>query len=163
VRALAARLAGINVPLSKWALVVGRWSKRLTHHGLRSFGEYLDLIGEGANAAELQISLDLLTMNETNFFRESKHFDFLRDRVLPTIKRGDAFRVWSAACSSGEEPYSIAMLPAAELTGSSWEILGTDISSRVLETARTGLYDVARASPIPAVYLRRFCLKGIGP
>jgi chemotaxis protein methyltransferase CheR len=163
VRAFALDMAGISLSPAKKTLVVSRWSKRLAHHGLSSFGEYLKLLQDGRSGDELQISLDLLTTNETYFFREPKHFDFMRDRVLPGSKAGGPFRVWSAACSSGEEPYSIAMQLAAELSHSNWEVLGTDISMRVLQRARMGLYDTTRIEGIPPDYLRRFCLKGIGP
>jgi chemotaxis protein methyltransferase CheR len=163
IRALAARLAGITIAPTKKALVVGRWGRRLTHHGFESYSAYLDLLESGQAGDELQISLDLLTTNETNFFREPKHFDFLRNDVLPKRSRGNPFRVWSAACSSGEEPYSIAMLLAAQLPHANWDLLATDISSRVLEAAAGGLYDASRARQIPPDYLRRFCLKGTGP
>jgi chemotaxis protein methyltransferase CheR len=163
VRDLAMRLAGISIAPSKKTLIVGRWGRRLVYHGLTSFGDYLSLLSDSGAGEELQLALDLLTTNETNFFREPTHFDFLRQRVLPVAKRGGRFRVWSAACSSGEEPYSVAMLLAAELPNSGWDVLGTDISARVLDTARTGLYDLARAQPIPREYLQRFCLKGSGP
>jgi chemotaxis protein methyltransferase CheR len=163
VRELAMRVAGISIAASKKALIVGRWSKRLHHHRLTNFKDYLALLS-GANAgAEPQIALDLLTTNETNFFREPKHFDFIRDQVLPAVKPGHRFRVWSAACSSGEEPYSVAMVLAAQLPNGLWDVLGTDISSRVLDTARAGLYELTRSNPIPRAYLQRFCLKGNGP
>ncbi len=163
VRAFALGMAGISLSSAKKNLVASRWSKRLAHHGLNNFGEYLRLIQDPRCGEELQISLDLLTTNETYFFREPKHFDFLRDQVLPGTKAGSPFRVWSAACSSGEEPYSIAMQLAAELNHSNWEVLGTDLSMRVLEHARMGLYDTTRIEGIPPEYLRRFCLKGTGP
>jgi chemotaxis protein methyltransferase CheR len=163
VRAFAMSQAGISLNGSKKALVVGRWGKRLAHHGFTSFRQYLDLLRAGSSREELQISLDLLTTNETYFFREPQHFDFLRTEVLPKIAPGQRLRVWSAACSSGEEPYSIAMLLAAELTHSNWEVLGSDISTRVLASAGVGLYDMVRAQHIPPDYLRRFCLKGTGP
>jgi chemotaxis protein methyltransferase CheR len=163
IRAFAMRQAGISLAPSKKALIVGRWAKRLAHHGLDNFSAYLKLLSGGGTGDEARIALDLITTNETNFFREPKHFEFLRTQVLPQIKPGNRFRVWSAACSTGEEPYSIAMLLAAEMPGASWDVLGTDISSRVLETARAGLYDLTRASPIPRDYLQRFCLKGTGP
>jgi chemotaxis protein methyltransferase CheR len=163
VRELAMRIAGISIASSKKALIVGRWSKRLHHHRLTNFKDYLALLsGSGANE-EAQIALDLLTTNETNFFREPKHFDFIRTELLPTVKPGNRFRVWSAACSSGEEPYSVAMLLADRLQSAPWDVLGTDISSRVLDTARVGLYELARSNPIPRDYLQRFCLKGNGP
>jgi chemotaxis protein methyltransferase CheR len=163
IRELAMRLAGISLNSSKKALVVGRWGKRLTHHGFSSFRQYLDFLKTNRTGDEVRISLDLLTTNETYFFREPQHFDFLRNHVLRTLAPGNRLRIWSAACSTGEEPYSIAMLLAAELAHSNWEVLGTDISTRVLESARVGLYDIARADRIPAEYLRRFCLKGTGP
>lgn len=163
VRALALEMAGISLPPSKKSLIVSRWGRRLAHHGLRNYGEYLRLLAQSGSEKELQISLDLLTTNETYFFREPKHFDFLRDQVLRSVKADNRFRVWSAACSTGEEPYSIAMLLAAGLNHSNWEVLGTDISSRVLKHARAGLYDITRTQGIPPDYLRRFCLKGTGP
>jgi chemotaxis protein methyltransferase CheR len=163
VRQLAMRLAGINLLPSKKMLVVSRWGKRLAHHGCSSFREYLDLVNEHGGADELRISLDLLTTNETYFFREPKHFEFLRDRVLPTWKPGSKRRIWSAACSSGEEPYSLAMLLSARMTHTDWEVLGTDISTRVIRKAATGLYDIAQAEQIPADERRRYCLRGIGP
>jgi chemotaxis protein methyltransferase CheR len=163
VRELAMRVAGISIAASKKALIVGRWSKRLHHHGLTNFKDYLALLSGSSAGPEPQIALDLLTTNETNFFREPKHFDFIRDQVLPAVKPGNRFRVWSAACSSGEEPYSVAMLLADKLSNGPWDVLGTDISSRVLDTARAGLYDLTRSNPIPRPYLQRFCLKGKGP
>ena len=163
VRELALRFAGIDIAPSKKTLIIGRWGRRLAHHSLTNFDDYLDLLAESAGRQELQTAVDLLTTNETSFFREPKHFDFLRKKVLPAARRGGPFRVWSAACSSGEEPYSVAMLLAAELGLANWDVLGTDISSRVLETARLALYDLGRAEQISADYLRRFCLKGKGP
>jgi chemotaxis protein methyltransferase CheR len=163
VREFAMRKAGISLSSKKQALIVGRWNRRLAHHGLTSFAQYLALLADGEAGDEVRIALDLLTTNETSFFREPKHFEFLRNQVLPAATPAARFRVWSAACSSGEEAYSIAMLLAAEFRGAQWDVLGTDLSSRVLATARTGLYDLARSTPIPTAYLRRFCLRGRGP
>ncbi|AMN46379.1 chemotaxis protein methyltransferase CheR [Steroidobacter denitrificans] len=163
IRALILRLTGINLPPSKKALIIGRWNRRLNYFGYTSFREYIELLSSEAAGDELQIAINLLTTNETYFFREQRHFDFLRDQVLRQVCRGDKFRVWSAACSSGEEPYSIAMLLRAELGESGWEVLGSDISTRVLETARLGLYSMDRARSIPQEYLQHYCLKGVGP
>lgn len=159
---LLKRLAGISLSSAKKALVCGRLSKRIRHYGLNSYGDYFSLLTSGREPQELQIALDLLTTNETYFFREPKHFDFLRDRVLPARRAGAMFRVWSAACSSGEEPYSIAMLLADRLGEALWEIVASDISTRVLERARSGQYAQERAENIPQNYLRSYCLKGIG-
>lgn len=160
---LLRRLAGIHLSPVKKALVCGRLLKRVRHHGLKNYGEYFRLLTDGREPQELQIAIDLLTTNETYFFREPKHFDFLRDRVLPSWQAGGRFRIWSAACSSGEEPYSIAMLLADKLGESAqWDITASDISMRVLERARSGHYAIERASHIPQSYLRNYCLKGIG-
>lgn len=159
---LLLRLAGIHLSPAKKALVCGRLGKRLRHHGLSSYGEYFRLLTGGLAPQEMQIALDLLTTNETYFFREPKHFDFLRDQILPARRPGAPFRVWSAACSSGEEPYSIAMLLSDRLGGSPWEIFASDISTRVLERAKSGHYALERARHIPPAYLKAYCRKGIG-
>jgi chemotaxis protein methyltransferase CheR len=105
--------------------------------------------------------LDLLTTNETYFFREPAHFDFFRDEIIP--QQGmQKMRVWCAAASTGEEPHSIAMVLADTLEKGSWEVLATDISGKVLEHARTGVYRAERINHIPEDYLRRFCRRGIG-
>ena len=117
---------------------------------------------QGTEAVELQTALDLLTTNETYFFREPKHFDFLRTEVLPHAQPGRTFRLWSAASSSGEEPYSLAMTLADGLPKTPWEIVASDISTRVLEIARIGHYPMERASHIAKHQLSRHCLKGTG-
>lgn len=156
------RTAGINLSQTKKALVAGRLSKRLQYHQLTNYGDYLLLImGEGGET-ELQVALDLLTTNETYFFREPKHFDFLRQHVLPSAAAARMFRLWSAASSSGEEPYSLAMTLADGLGSTPWEIIGSDISCQVLERARSGHYPMARAATIPKPLLVKHCLKGTG-
>ena len=93
--------AGINMAPSKKALVEGRLAKRLKLHELDSYGDYFRLIMKANEAAELQMALDMLTTNETYFFREPKHFDFMRSHVLPKVTPGKTFRLWSAASSTG--------------------------------------------------------------
>lgn len=157
-------MAGITMSDSKKALVSGRLAKRLQHHGLQSYDAYFRLLQSGQHAGEVQLAVDLLTTNETYFFRESRHFDLLREAAeaaRPGLRAGAPFRVWSAACSSGEEPYSVAMVLADVLDEAPWEVVASDISTRVLERARTGHYPMERASHVPQDYLRRFCLKGI--
>ena len=156
------RTSGISLAPSKQALVSGRLSKRLRQRELNSFGNYFHLIMQATEAVELQTALDLLTTNETYFFREPKHFDFLRTQVLPQAQPGRTFRLWSAASSSGEEPYSLAMTLADGLASTPWEIIASDISSRVLEQARHGHYPMERASHIPKHQLSKHCLKGTG-
>lgn len=161
-RKLLFDLSGISLAPTKKPLVSGRLEKRLKHHGLRSYKDYFKLVTGGSGKGELQIALDLLTTNETYFFREPKHFEFLRERILPQFKGGRPFRVWSAASSSGEEAYSIAMVLADVLQDRPWEVIGTDISTRMLDKARSGHYSMERAKHISPSYLSRFCLKGIG-
>lgn len=153
-------IAGISMSPAKKALVAGRLAKRLKHHGLGSYGAYFRMLSQQQD--EMQIAVDLLTTNETYFFREPKHFDFLRDKVLPRHPHGRVFRVWSAACSSGEEPYTLAMLLADKLGDAPWEVFGSDISTQVLDKARRGLYPMERARGIPPALLRAHCLKGVG-
>ncbi|MDE2136340.1 MAG: methyltransferase domain-containing protein [Gammaproteobacteria bacterium] len=155
--------AGIALGRPKKAMVAARLAARVQASRARSYGEYLRLLQGGQAPAELQTAIDLLTTNETYFFREPKHFEFLRARLLENAARRPAWRVWSAAGSSGEEAYSIAMLLEDCLPGSPWEVLASDISTRVLERARAGHYSTARTSHMPPGYLRRFCLSGRGP
>ncbi len=156
------RTAGINLSPAKKPLVSGRLSKRLKHYKLSSYGEYFRLITQASQTEELQVALDLLTTNETYFFREPKHFDFLNSDVLPHAKPGQPFRLWSAASSSGEEPYTLAMTLADGLGSTPWEIIASDISMRVLEKARTGHYSLDRTEGIPRHLLTKYCLKGTG-
>lgn len=154
--------AGITLAPSKKALVCGRLSKRLQANQLANYTEYFALLASGKAAAEVQTAIDLLTTNETYFFREPKHFELLRELATAAAQRPQPFRVWSAASSTGEECYSIAMVLADCMGHSPWEVLGTDISSRVLQRARAGHYVLERTRHIPQDYLKRFCLKGMG-
>jgi chemotaxis protein methyltransferase CheR len=154
--------AGITLSPTKKALVCGRLSKRLQAHQLSSYTEYLAMLASGKAAGEVQTAIDLLTTNETYFFREPKHFELLREVAMATAGRPQPFRVWSAASSTGEECYSIAMVLADCMGSSAWDVLGTDISSRVLQRARAGHYSLERTRYIPQDYLKRFCLKGMG-
>ncbi len=122
-RDLIYRIAGISMSPAKKPLVTSRLAKRLKHHGLGSYGEYFQMITAANGKTELQMAVDLLTTNETHFFREPKHFEFLRHSVLSARKPGKPLRIWSAACSSGEEPYSIAMLLDQVLGTAPWETL----------------------------------------
>ncbi|QDQ88189.1 SAM-dependent methyltransferase [Alcaligenaceae bacterium SJ-26] len=157
-KALLYDVAGIELSNAKKVLLVGRLTKRLKHLGLRTFGQYYAHVTDPAHPAEHQMMVDLLTTNETFFFREPAHFEFLKQRAAQA--RG-TFRVWSAAASSGEEAYSIAMSLADTLGNRHWEIVGTDISQRVLARARTGHYSTARLDGIPQHLLHKYCLKGI--
>jgi chemotaxis protein methyltransferase CheR len=161
-RDLIYRIAGISLAPSKKPLVASRLAKRIRHHGLASYNEYFEMISAANGQSELQMAVDLLTTNETHFFREPKHFDFLRQFILPIRKPGRTLRIWSAACSTGEEPYSIAMLLDEVLGTAPWEVVASDLSMSVLEKARIGLYPMERIPEIPRHYLSNYCLKGTG-
>jgi len=151
---------GIHMVETKKALISGRLMKRLRHYGFTSFTEYLALIQSAAHADERQTMINLITTNETYFFREQKHFDWLRER-LQTHEPNQKFRIWSAAASSGHEAYSLAMTIAAAIGFTDWEIYGSDISEKMLSIARAGIYPIEHAAQIPEDYLKRFCLKGV--
>ena len=148
---------GINLTEVKKALVVARLGSRVRDRNARSFAKYYKIITDPAEVTEFQTAIDLITTNETSFFREPAHFEMLKE--FARYSHGP-FRVWSAASSSGEEAYSIAMSLADALGSGEWDVLGTDISTRVLDRARRGLYPLERSASIPKDCLHRYCLKG---
>lgn len=154
--------AGIVLTEGKQALVSGRLDKRLRYHGLSCYSEYFRLFGKPGFEQETSMAIDLLTTNETYFFREAKHFEFLKNEFFPRQSTGRPIRAWSAASSSGEEAYTLAMVLAEHAKNSQWEIIGTDISTRILEKARKGLYSLNAAEKIPLPLLKKYCLKGSG-
>jgi chemotaxis protein methyltransferase CheR len=154
--------AGITLASGKKMLVSSRLGRRVQHYELDSFAAYFRLLSGGLQPAEVQTAIDLLTTNETYFFREPRHFEFLQKHLSAAPTRTQPLRIWSAAGSSGEEAYSIAMLLEDRLEGHAWEVIASDISSRVLDRARAGHYPMERARYIPLPYLQRFCLKGTG-
>lgn len=153
---------GIFLPLQKKALLTNRLWKRLRDCDLTSYQDYYRLITEKKGEAELHIAMELITTNETYFFREQKHFDYMAQSILPEFKNGKKMRVWSAAASTGEEPYSIAMM-LEDKCQSAWELECSDVNNTVIEQARRGIYPDARVRNIPENYLHRFCRKGVGP
>ena len=126
--------AGISLSPAKKALVTGRLARRLEHCRAGSYSEYFKLLESGRAPQEVQTAIDLLTTNETYFFREPRHFDFLREQ-LGGIPGPQPLRIWSAAGSTGEEAYSIAMLLEDCRPGGGWEVVASDISTRVLQRA----------------------------
>jgi chemotaxis protein methyltransferase CheR len=155
------KIAGISLSDAKKVLLVGRLTKRLKQYDMATFSEYYRMLASGDCAEELQTMVDLLTTNETYFFREPQHFEFLRNEIIAKRRSAAPFRVWSAASSSGEEIYSIAMTLAETLPGTPWEVVGSDISTQVLAKAVAGHYSLARTEGIPAGYMRKYCLKGV--
>jgi chemotaxis protein methyltransferase CheR len=160
--------AGIWLAPVKKALLVGRLAKRLRELGLRSYSEYYDKVLE--DETERIRMLDCICTNETHFFREPRHFEFLTDRLFPAW-RADAdagrrprrIRAWSAACSTGEEPYTLAMvLLSAFPTGWELDVLASDLSTKVLDRAAAGIWSLDKAKEIPEPHLKTFMLKGYG-
>lgn len=156
------KIAGISLADSKKVLLVGRLGKRLRAHGLSTYAEYFRLISSGSDPAELQMMVELLTTNETYFFREEKHFDFLADHIAAKHPPGASLDIWSAAASTGEEIYTICMTLADTLgVGGAWSVMGSDINTQVLALARSGHYPMEKARGLPPEYLRKYCLKGV--
>jgi chemotaxis protein methyltransferase CheR len=164
--------AGIWLGEHKQALLTGRLARRLRLLGLSSMQEYFHLLMQPDQLHERAVMIDCITTNETHFFREPRHFEFLENQVFPRWQeetaasgRSKHLRVWSAGCSSGEEPYSLAMLLLKSFPqekGWEIEVLATDISMRVLEKARAGVYPIEKAKDIPRQYLHTYMLKGRG-
>lgn len=157
--------AGIALGSTKKSLLVSRLAKRAKDSGCRSFQEYYDTVTQAGGGEEFLKMLDCITTNKTDFFREPVHFTFLRDVILASTGNERRLTVWSAACSSGEEPYSIAMTITDTIEQADrweWRILASDISTRVLAQAKTGRYEMDRVERLPSDALHRHFLKGTG-
>ncbi|MEQ1794590.1 MAG: protein-glutamate O-methyltransferase [Nitrospira sp.] len=165
IRTLLYEESGISLGENKQSLVVSRLSKRLRDLEIDSFAAYYDHVTQDNSGGEFTRMLDLLSTNKTDFFREPKHFDYLREQILPTLEREKRIRIWSSACSTGEEPYTIAItLHEAITSPAQWdmEILASDISTRVLAHAAAGLYGEERITTVSPDIARRHFLKGRG-
>ncbi len=150
---------GIELGDSKQSLVQTRLLKRVMHYNLDSYAAYLELVKK--DNVEKNEMMNLITTNETYFFREQAHFDFL-ERELKAYEGREKFRIWSAAASLGAEAYSISMLCDSYLAKNRWEIIGTDINSDVIKKARMGLYPEKWVDKIPSHLRKKYCLKGKG-
>src|SRR5512138_817192 len=169
LQALIEREAGIHLARAKRALVMGRLGKRVRELRLKSFREYCDLVE--TDPAERVELLDRIATNVTHFFREPRHFEILAGETLPRWSaeadrglRPRSIKAWSAACSTGEEPYTLAMvLLRAFPSGWDLDILASDLSTRVLRQAREAIWRIEKAREIPGDDLKRFMLRGVGP
>jgi chemotaxis protein methyltransferase CheR len=165
IAALMHASVGLSFAASKKPLVSSRLAPRIQRLGLQGFEDYLALLQSPEDGGEFQVAVDLLTTNETYFFREPAHFELLERELLQSRPR--SLRVWSAASSFGDEAYSVAMLLAdlhqAGRIGPDWSVLGTDISDRVLTSAAAGIFPLERLRAVPQERLHRHCLRGEGP
>ena len=155
--------AGIHLPDAKATLVYSRLAKRLRALGLSSFRDYCELVAGADGLDERQKMLAALTTNVTRFFREPHHFDHLKDKVLPPLldaaRRGGKVRIWSAACSSGQEPFSIAMTILAldpNAAERDIKVLATDIDPNMVREGRGGTYAPHLLDGVPADYMKKF-------
>lgn len=165
IRTLLYDESGISLGENKQSLVVSRLSKRLRDLQLDNFEDYYEFVTGDSSGAEFTRMLDLLSTNKTDFFREPKHFEFLRDKILPGLAKEKRIRIWSSACSTGEEPYTIAItLHESVQHPEQWnfQVLASDISTRVLAHAAAGLYGEERIQGVPPDVARRHFLKGNG-
>jgi len=157
---------GLSYNDSKKSLIQSRLAPRIQRLGLGGFADYIEMLADENEAAEFQMAVDLLTTNETYFFREPKHYELL-EQELSARKSRAPLAIWSAASSFGDEAYSTAMLlsdlQTAGRIGSDWSILATDISHRVLLSAKEGIFPQDRLRAVSPERLRRYCLKGEGP
>jgi len=163
------KIAGIKMPPAKKIMLEARLQKRLKVLSIASFAEYAEFVfsSEGLRSEQIHL-IDVVTTNKTDFFREPAHFDFMTKTALPSLQnagrdlRRDPVRIWSAGCSTGEEPYTMAMVLAeyAEcFPDFRASILASDICTRVLQTAKTGIYPEDRTDPITMVMKKKYLLK----
>ncbi|MFB4391658.1 MULTISPECIES: CheR family methyltransferase [unclassified Pseudomonas] len=157
IRQKVLQATGVYLADERRSIVATRLNKRLKLHGLTTFEAYLDLLEQGPQVHEQQHLLALLTPRDTYFFREHRHFEFL-SHWLPGL--GHAPRLWSAACATGEEAWSLAMVAAELPLRQGWQVLGSDYDSSMLQQAAAGIYDIAQARYFPDRWLERHCLYG---
>lgn len=159
-------ISGIVLDERKRDLVRARLHKRVAHLGFTSYAQYVCHIESKPGQAELDLMIDLLTTNKTSFFREHQHFDFLRDHVLPEASGGQGLKIWSAGCSSGEEPYTLTILlndvlPPQELSKA--RVLATDLCADILARAQAGVYDETQLADVPDPAVRKYFERASDP
>jgi len=173
LRKLIYREAGIHLPSSKKQLLTRRLSRRLKALQLDSFGAYYRRVSAPGAGDERTIMLDCVTTNETRFFRESRQFELLEEDIIPRWResaeagrRAKRIRAWSAACSTGQEPYSLAMVLSRLLPATSgWqvEVLASDLSTEAVEVAKAAIWPIEQISDIPERFLKPYMMRGKGP
>lgn len=159
---------GINITEAKKTMLQARLQKRLRLLGMSSFDDYYDFVFSPDGMAERLQMIDVITTNKTDFFREPRHFEYLTQTALPTLIQGKGaginrrVLIWSAGCSTGEEPYTLAMVLsefAAGHPGFDFSIIGTDISTQVLQKAALGIYAHEKVAPVPMPLRKKYLLR----
>ncbi len=154
------QVSGIDLKVGKENLVKNRLAKRVRALGLAGFDAYIRYVEQDYSRSELLILIDSMTTNKTSFFREMAHFDYIVKHLIPSWSQREDVRIWSAGCSSGEEPYSLSMLLFDKyIKASTVRILATDISDTILERARGGIYHADHVADVPAYYKMNFMKK----
>jgi len=155
------QMCGISLHEGKKALVRFRLLKRLRALGMESFKEYIDFLEHDSSGKEIRSLIDVMTTNKTNFFREITHFNYLREKILPDLKVPH-LRFWCAGCSSGEEPFSLAIVLREEIENidiRDIKILATDISLKMLEKVRQAYYSQEMLGDIPPLLLQKYFIR----
>jgi len=156
--------SGITLHEGKRSLVVARLQKRLRAHGYTSFGAYMKYVEEDRSGEEVVALLDAIATNHTYFFREEQHFDLLVKTAAEWQQShgGEPFRIWSAACSTGEENYTMTMALTERCPDLDFQIMGSDLSTKALAAARNGVYKLSAVEALPKDVLRKYFEKGLG-
>ena len=158
---------GIKLPIAKKTMLEGRLQKRLRALNSHSFKDYCEYVfSKEGKQMEVPHMIDVVTTNKTDFFREAVHFDFLADTILPKYLKDNSsskpFKVWSAGCSTGEEPYTLAMVLnefSEKFSNFDYNIFATDISGKALNAAITAVYSQEKVSPVPYTFKKKYLLK----
>lgn len=161
---LVYRKSGITLHDGKRGLVAARLQRRIREGGFRTFGEYLAVVQQDTSGAELTLLLDAIATNHTSFFREDSHFEVMRQRVLPEAlaRKTPEIHGWSAACSTGEEPFTIVMTVTEALPPAMrmrWALLASDLSTKALAKAKEGVFAASRLATVPADLAHRYFVK----
>ena len=156
---------GIKMPVTKRIMMQSRLMRRLRTLNIGTFGEYIDYVFNSNNTDELTLMIDVLTTNKTEFFRENDHFDYMTKTVLPELAaKKNVFKIWSAGCSSGEEPYTISIVVSEFIKNNPGKVMnftvtGTDISTKVLDKAYNAVYDLDVVNQLPQNLKKSYFLK----
>ncbi len=165
IRELAYQYCGLNIHAGKEELVAARLGKVMRQLDIPTFAQYYQYVTGDKSGQALVVMIDALTTNHTSFFREPQHFEFLSSVILPALANRPRVDIWSAACSTGEEPYSLAMATLEHYEKSHTpeiHIMATDISTRAIAAGETGVYPVERIQGMDRAMMKKYLLRGSG-